>query len=109
MLDSFYKTGQFDISAQKRRTFKLENQEFRKDFHDFKKYIVQKYPNESSQVNCLYSIYYLLEYLTSKNINNMDKVKGTMVLDYLKTLSSFQIKDRLRGFKLFFELKKERI
>ena len=108
VLDSFYKTGQFDISAQKRRTFKLENQEFRKDFHDFKKYIVQKYPNESSQVNCLYSVYYLLEYLTSKNINNMDKVKGTMVLDYLKTLSPFQIKDRLRGFKLFFELKKRK-
>ena len=56
VLDSFYKTGQLDISAQKRITFKLENHEFRKDFHDFKKYIVQKYSSESSQVNCLYSI-----------------------------------------------------
>ena len=63
VLDSFYQTGRFELSAHKRRAFELETQHF-------KEYIVQRYPNESSQVNCLYNVYYLLEYLTSKKENS---------------------------------------
>ena len=39
VLDSFYQTGQFVLSVQKRRGFELENQHFRNDYQVFKEYI----------------------------------------------------------------------
>ncbi|WP_407428314.1 hypothetical protein, partial [Treponema sp.] len=63
VLDSFYKTGNFDLSFPIRRTLEPEDQNFRDDFLKFNEYVKLKYTNESTQRKCLYSAYYLFKYL----------------------------------------------
>lgn len=105
VLDSFYKTGNFDLSFPIRRTLEPEDQNFRDDFLKFNEYVKLKYTNESTQRKCLYSAYYLFKYLSAKHQNNADEITSQMLLDYINSLSPCQIRTELHGLKIFFEYK----
>ena len=106
LLESFYKTGIFDLSYKKKRKREPTNPVLNREYKDFIKYIELRYDNPSSRKNALVSIYNFFQYLEDKRNVDLDFLSPEIILSYIKSVEPYQVKDRLRGIRLYFEYKK---
>lgn len=106
LIDSFYKTGAFNLSIKKKGRKHPSNLVLNTEYEKCMEYLSLKYSNQKTFDGFLSGIYYFFQYLDSIKFYNLEKITAQIIFDYLKSMKPYQQKDRLYGLRSYLLYKK---
>ena len=102
LLNSYYITGDFDLSVMRRGRNEPENEALRILYHEYSSYLRERYSNENTIRFYEYEVFCLFQYLASIKVDAVDKVTSATVIGYLKTTKQCRQRAILCGLRLYF-------
>ena len=102
LLNSYCRTGSFDLSPMKRGMEAPGNEMFCGLYKDYISYLEDKYSNNNTLSFYRYEALCLFRFLDFVGISNLNDVSAATVVDYLKTTKQNRQRAVLCGLRLYF-------
>jgi len=106
LIDSYFSTGVFDFSLLKKGRIVPDNEFHQEIYKKYQDYLLITYENDNTRHFYEYGMYCLLQFLNSKNIEDMQQLSIEVVIEYIKVTKTSRQREmlcELRGIFRYLE------
>lgn len=106
LIDSYFSTGIFDFSLVKKGRIVPENKLHQEIYKKYQDYLLKTYENDNTRHFYEYGMYCLLQFLNSKNIEDIQQLSIEIIIEYIKVTKTSRQREmlcELRGIFRYLE------